>query len=118
MARAWTSESGASRRQSTSRRRSFRHTSAARTIRLSLALFAIADSVRIEHGATTMPSVRKVPLAGPAATLRSSWQTSASAATSAGVRPSSYSIVFSAPALITRWTSMSSGRSTSSRRTP
>ena len=46
-----------SRTISTSRRRSFNWTSAARTRRLSVALPAIADSVRIEHGATIMPAV-------------------------------------------------------------
>ncbi len=64
-------------------------TSAARTSRLSLAELAIADSDLMLHGATTMPSVRKVPLASGAARFRSSCTWSAMAAMSAGSRSSS-----------------------------
>ncbi len=54
---------GVSRTISTSRRRSFSVTSAARVIRLSPRPCATAASVRIEHGAITMPSQRNEPLA-------------------------------------------------------
>jgi hypothetical protein len=47
---------------------------------------AIADRLFIEHGATTMPSVTKVPLAIEAPTLRSSCRTLARAATLSGSR--------------------------------
>ena len=54
--------SGASRTISTSRRRSFSTTSAARVSRLSPKPWAMAASERIEQGATSMPSVRNDPL--------------------------------------------------------
>ena len=54
--------SGVSRTISTSRRRSFNTTSAARVSRVEVTPVAISLMVRIEHGATTMPSVRKLPL--------------------------------------------------------
>ena len=47
----------------TSLRRSFRVTSAARTNKFPVIPFAMADKECMEHGATTMPSVRKLPLA-------------------------------------------------------
>ena len=58
--------SGASRASSTRRRRSLSVTSAARVTRLSDRPCATPASVRIEHGATTMPAVRNEPLASTA----------------------------------------------------
>ena len=58
----WISCSGDSRTPSTSRRRSFSTTSAARGIRLSPVHVAIWPSVFMLHGRTTMPSVRNDPL--------------------------------------------------------
>ena len=55
--------SGVSRTIKIRRRRSFSDTSAARVSKLEQIPAAIADIVWIEHGATTMPSVRKEPLA-------------------------------------------------------
>ena len=49
------------RTTSTSLRRSLRHTSAARVIKSVLYELAIELNVLMEHGATTMPSVRNVP---------------------------------------------------------
>ena len=61
---------GVSRGTSTRRRRSFSATVAARISRFSSLDSATPDSVRIEHGSTTMPRVRKDPLAGAAPTSR------------------------------------------------
>ena len=58
----WMELNGASRTTSTSLRRSFRMTSAARWIRFSPEPEAIAPRVRALHGHTTMPRVRKEPL--------------------------------------------------------
>ena len=52
-----------SRNSSTSRRRSFKTTSAARVRRLLATPLAISASVRAEHGATIIPMVRNEPLA-------------------------------------------------------
>ena len=54
--------SGVSRTISTSRRRSFSTTSAARVSRDEVVPIAISDKERIEHGATIMPSVGYEPL--------------------------------------------------------
>ena len=62
MVRRWTACSGVSRTISTSRRRSFSTTSAARVSRLELTPLAISPRLRIEHGATIMPMVRNEPL--------------------------------------------------------
>ena len=62
--------SGVSRGTSTRRRRSFRATVADRISRFSSLDNATPDSVRMEHGTTTMPSIRKDPLAGAAPTSR------------------------------------------------
>jgi hypothetical protein len=56
-------DSGVSRGTRISLRRSFRCTSAARWIRLFDAAQAMALTVLPEQGHTTMPSVRKEPLA-------------------------------------------------------
>ena len=53
--------SGVSRTISTSRRRSFSTTSAARVSRPEVTPLAISAMERIEHGATTMPRVRNEP---------------------------------------------------------
>ena len=58
----WMSLSGISRTARTSRRRSFRTTSAARWTRFSQWPCATAASVRTLHGTMTMPSVRNEPL--------------------------------------------------------
>ncbi len=63
MLRMWPRCKGVSRVISTSRRRSFSTTSAARVSRVSVTPLAMAPSVRIEQGATIMPSVRNEPLA-------------------------------------------------------
>ncbi|GJD04094.1 hypothetical protein ColKHC_12919 [Colletotrichum higginsianum] len=63
MFRRWISLKGVSRTESTSLRRSFRHTSAARVTRSSHTPALMAASVRTEHGATIMPSTRYEPLA-------------------------------------------------------
>jgi hypothetical protein len=68
---------------STSRRRSFSTTSAARQTRLSPNPFAIAPSVFVLHGAITMPWVRNEPLDTGAAWSPSPYVTSASAFTCA-----------------------------------
>ena len=60
--------SGASRATSTRRRRSFSITSAARVSRLSPKPCAMAASVRMEQGATTMALQRNEPLAMEAPT--------------------------------------------------
>ena len=57
------SESGVSRGTTTSLRRSFRWTSAARWIRFSPIEWAIAASVLPEQGQMTMAAVRNDPLA-------------------------------------------------------
>ena len=62
MFRRWIALNGVSRTTSTSRRRSFSTTSAARQTRLWLKPFAIADSVFMLHGAITIPRVRNEPL--------------------------------------------------------
>jgi hypothetical protein len=62
MLRRWTLWSGVSRVTRTNRRRSLSTTSAARVSRLDVTPDAISPSVRIEHGAITMPIVRKDPL--------------------------------------------------------
>ncbi len=54
--------SGVSRTTSTSVRRSFKQTSAARASRLSASEYAIAAALFIEQGITSIPSVRKEPL--------------------------------------------------------
>ena len=54
--------SGVSRTISTSRRRSFSTTSAARDSSDEVTPVAISDSERIEHGATSIPRVWKLPL--------------------------------------------------------
>ena len=64
----WPACSGVSRNSSTSRRRSFKHTSAARVSRLLVTPVAISASVRAEQGATTIPMVRNEPLAMAAPT--------------------------------------------------
>ncbi len=58
----WISLSGASRTASTSLRRSFKTTSAARWMRLSPSPCAIAASVRTLQGAMIMPMVTNEPL--------------------------------------------------------
>ncbi len=52
---------GVSRTISTSGRRSFRVTSAARVSRVEVTPVAISDMVRTEQGATIMPRVRNEP---------------------------------------------------------
>ena len=59
--------SGVSRTISTSGRRSFRVTSAARVSRVEVTPVAISAMVRTEQGATIMPRVRKLPLETEAA---------------------------------------------------
>ena len=54
---------GVSRTIRTSLRRSFSATSAARTNKFPVIPFAMADKECMEHGATTMPSIGKLPLA-------------------------------------------------------
>jgi hypothetical protein len=68
MLRRWARLNGVSRTISTRRRRSFSVTSAARVSRLSPKPCAMAASVFIEHGATTMAAVSKLPLATQAPT--------------------------------------------------
>ena len=60
--RRWPLCSGVSRSINTSRRRSFKVTSAARVSRLEVTPVAISDIERIEQGAMTIPSVLKEPL--------------------------------------------------------
>ena len=62
MVRRWPVCSGVSRTISTSRRRSFSTTSAARVSSVEVTPVAISDIERIEQGATIMPSVRYEPL--------------------------------------------------------
>ena len=62
MLRRWMACSGVSRAISTSLRRSFSTTSAARVSRLELMPLAISPRLRIEQGATIMPMVRNEPL--------------------------------------------------------
>jgi hypothetical protein len=64
-------------------------TSAARATRLSARPWAIAASVFIEHGATTMPAERNEPLAIVAPMSRALCTTSAKASISARRRSSS-----------------------------
>jgi hypothetical protein len=59
--RMWMRLSGVSRGTKTRRRRSFKHTSAARDSRFALVPVAISASDFIEQGTTTMPIVRKEP---------------------------------------------------------
>ena len=66
MLRRWMVEKGHSRTASTSLRRSFRVTSAARSSRLSLYPVAMPATVFILQGTTIIPAVRKLPLAGAA----------------------------------------------------
>jgi hypothetical protein len=66
MLRKWPRWKGVSRTIRISLRRSFEVTSAARTIRLELMPWAMADMVWMEQGATTMASVGKEPLASRA----------------------------------------------------
>ncbi len=104
---------------STRIRRSFRWTSAARTMRLSFIECAIALIVRMLQGATSMPAVWNVPLAMAAARSFSSYCTWASARTSATFRSVSYSIVARAPLDTIAWIStVGSARSASRARTP
>ena len=93
----WARLSGVSRTINTSRRRSLSVTSAARVSRLSLAAWAIAESVRMEQGATSIPAVRNEPLAMPAARLPIGCTTSASACTSSRLNAVSEARVSSAP---------------------
>ena len=72
---AWTRESGVSRRPRTSRRRSFRQTSAARCRRPRDVPCAIAASVPAEHGRTAIPRVRNEPEEIGASTALSAWRT-------------------------------------------
>jgi len=64
--------SGVSRTTRISGRPSFRVTSAARDTSVSLWQDAMAAAVRIEHGAMTIPSVRKEPEAMEAPMSRTS----------------------------------------------
>ena len=81
-------------------------TSAARAIRLSARPFAIAPSVFIEQGATTMPAVANDPLATDAPMSLTLWTTWASASTSPRFMSSSW-WTFSTPAdESSRWVSM------------
>ena len=91
---------------STSGRRSFKWTSAARTMRLSLIEWAIALIVRMLHGATSIPAVRKLPLAMAAARSFSSYCTWARASTSETFHSVSYSIVARAPLETIAWISI------------
>ena len=59
--RRWPAWSGVSRTSSTSGRRSFRVTSAARLSSVVVTPLAISAMLRIEHGATTMPIVLNEP---------------------------------------------------------
>lgn len=81
----WARFSGVSRTISTSRRLSFKTTSAARVKRLSPKPCATEASVRIEQGATSIPSVLNVPLAMHAPILPIGWTKSAKAYTSSFV---------------------------------
>lgn len=67
----WILENGASRGTSTSGRRSFRATSAARSMRLLQAPVATADRVPVEHGQITMALGALEPEAGGA--IQSFW---------------------------------------------
>ena len=58
----WPACSGVSRNIRTTRRRSFRQTSAARATRLDVTPVAISLKVRTEQGATIMPIVWNEPL--------------------------------------------------------
>ncbi len=78
----WISLKGVSRGSSTSLRRSLSMTSAARSSRLPDMPVRMLANVFMLHGATTMPSVRKEPLAMHAARLAGACTTPASAATS------------------------------------
>ena len=119
MLRRWARFSGVSRVSSTSRRRSFSTTSAARLIRLSDSPMAMAASVRIEQGATTIPSVAKEPDAMLAPMSLTGWTWSASASTSARLRSSSVTTVCQPADETSRCVSMSGCRRRySSRRTP
>ena len=119
MLRRWARFSGVSRVSSTRRRRSFSTTSAARLIRLSDSPMAMAASVRIEQGATTIPSVAKEPDAMLAPMSLTGWTWSASASTSARLRSSSVTTVCQPADETSRCVSMSGCRRRySSRRTP
>ena len=83
MVRRWPVCSGVSRTISTSRRCSFRVTSAARVSSVVVTPEAISDIDRIEHGATTMPMVRNEPLEIGAAISSMAWAVPARALTSA-----------------------------------
>ena len=67
----WAIRSGVSRHISTTLRRSLSATSTALVSRLVVLPYAISDSERIEHGATTMPIVRNEPeeMAAPMSSL-------------------------------------------------
>ena len=119
MLRRWARFSGVSRVSRTRRRRSFSTTSAARLIRLSDSPMAMAASVRIEQGATTIPSVAKEPDAMLAPMSLTGWTWSASASTSARLRSSSVTTVCQPADETSRCVSMSGCRRRySSRRTP
>ena len=77
MVRRWPRCSGVSRTISTSGRRSFSMTSAARVSRVEVTPVAISLMVRTEQGATIMPSVRNEPEAMEAPTSLSRCVTSA-----------------------------------------
>ncbi|CAM5639837.1 hypothetical protein SFUMM280S_01962 [Streptomyces fumanus] len=115
----WISPSGVARGTSTSGRRSFSVTSAARPTRPSAYPARMPARVFMEQGTTTMPSVRNEPEEMVAPWSSGACATSASAATSRMVRPVSSSTVARAQRLATRCVS-TSGRSArrSSSRTP
>ncbi len=110
--------SGVSRGISTSRRRSFSTTSAARCTRWSPFPVAIAASVRTLHGAISIPSVKNDPLQIAAPMSPGLYQRVASAFTCSTVKSVSCSIVRTAHALMMTCVSTPASRSNSSARTP
>ena len=118
MLRRWPKCRGVSRTIKTSRRRSFSTTSAARVNRDEVTPEVISPRVRMEQGASNMPSVRKEPLATDAPTLRTGCHSSARARIESTVRSSSWCTVNSADLLIIRCVSTGSGCNSSSARTP
>ena len=79
----------------------------------------MAASVFIEQGATTMPAVRKEPLAMAAPMSRTLYTTSASFSTSFRARPCSSQVFSTAASDTTKWVStLPSSRSRASMRKP
>jgi hypothetical protein len=114
----WISLSGASRTQSTRRRRSFSVTSAARWTRFSLKPLAMAASVLALQGAMIIPSVRNEPLEIAAPMSAGGYATVASASARWRENGVSWLSVRAPQRLMTRCVSTPVSRNRSSTRTP